>query len=147
MRVAAWLIISGIGMAALEGCAQKKPDPAREVRAFMASWERAIDAKNPTALDSLLARSSGSPPIESQKFLAEIYNAEAIREVNLVGRELDIGDQQAMVRGRLVRSGISDSLSTLILTLIRTKKGWKLAAYRFAPFEPLKDTANLEHTS
>lgn len=135
-------------MAALAACAQKKPDPAQEVRAFMANWERAVDAKNPAALDSLLVTAGKGAAIDPRKFLAEIYSSEGITEVNLVGRELDIAEKQAMVRGRLVRSGISDSLSTLILTLIRTKKGWRLAAYRFVPFEPLKkDTADLEHSS
>ena len=147
MRIAFHLLLIG-GLVALVGCAQKKPDPAQEVRAFMANWERAVDAKNVAALDSLLTTAGNSPAIDSRRFLAEIYSSAGITEVNLLGRELDIGDKQATVKGRLVRSGISDSLSALILTLIRTNKGWKLAAYRFAPFEPVKkDTTNLERSS
>jgi hypothetical protein len=86
-----------------------------------------------------------TPPIEAQKLLAEIYVSEGITQVNLVGRQLNIGEKQAVITGRLVRSGISDSLATLNLTLLRTKKGWRLAAYQLRPFEPLRpDTATTE---
>ena len=127
-------------------CGKKKPDPAQQVRAFMADWERAVDTKNLTAVDSLLAPAENAAPIDAQKFLAEIYVSEGITRVNLVGRQLTIGEKQATVTGRLVRSGISDSLATLNLTLLRTKKGWKLAAYQLRPFEPVKpDTSAAEH--
>ena len=120
-------------------CGKKKPDPAQQVRAFMADWERVVDAKNPAALDSLLTTTENTAPIDPQKFLAEIYNANGITRVNLVGRQLDIGEKQAGVTGRLVRSGIADSMATLNLILLRTKKGWKLAAYQFTPFEPIRE--------
>lgn len=123
-------------------CGKEKPDPAQQVRAFMADWERAIDAKSPAALDSLLTTAENSAPIDAQKFLAKIYSTDGIIRVNLVGRQLDIGEKQSTITGRLVRSGIPDSLATLSLTLLKTKKGWKLAAYHFTPFEPVqKDTA------
>jgi hypothetical protein len=126
-------------------CGKKKPDPAQQIRAFMADWERAIDAKNPAVLDSLLTAAKNTPPIDPQKFLTEIYRSDGITRVNLVGRQMGIGEKQATVTGRLVRSGVPDSLATLSLTLLRTKKGWKLAVYRITPFEPLwKDTANGE---
>jgi hypothetical protein len=129
----------------LAACGKKKPDPAQQLRAFMADWERAVDAKNPAILDSLLTSVENAPPIEAQKLLAEIYVSEGIAQVNLVGRQLNIGEKQAVITGRLVRSGISDSLATLNLTLIRTKKGWKLAAYQLRPFEPVRqDTATTE---
>jgi len=126
-------------------CGKKKPDPAQQIRTFMADWERAIDAKNPAVLDSLLTTAKNTAPVDPQKFLTEIYSSDGITRVNLVGRQLDIGEKQATVTGRLVRSGVPDSLATLTLTLLRTKKGWKLASYRMAPFEPLReDTANRE---
>ena len=128
-------------------CGEKKPDPVQQVRAFMADWERAIDAKNSAALDSLLTTAQNTAPINPKNFLAEIYRAEGITQVNLVGRQLDIGEKQATVTGRLVRSGLADSLATLSLTLLRTRKGWKLAAYQFTPFAPVqKDTTNMETT-
>lgn len=131
----------------LAACGKKKLDPAQQVRAFMADWERVVDAKNPAALDSLLTTAENSGSIDAQKFLAEIYSSEGITRVNLIGRQLDIGEKQASVTGRLVRSGIPDSLVTLNLTLLRTKKGWKLAAYRFTPFEPVReDTGTMETT-
>lgn len=127
---------------AVAACGKKEPDQAQQLRAFMAGWERAVDAKNPAILDSLLTSAENAPPIEAQKLLTEIYVSEGITQVNLVGRRLNIGEKQAVVTGRLVRSGISDSLATLNLTLIRTKKGWKLAAYQLRPFEPVRpDTA------
>ncbi|MCI0329730.1 MAG: hypothetical protein L0196_02085 [candidate division Zixibacteria bacterium] len=136
------LILSAVIFAA---CGKKKPDAAQQVRAFLADWERAVDAKNPAVLDSLLTTVENTTPIDPQKFLAEIYNSTGVTRVDLVGRQLDIGERQAAVTGRLVRSGVSDSLATLNLTLLRTKRGWKLAAYRFAPFAPVKkDTANTE---
>ncbi|MCI0404619.1 MAG: hypothetical protein L0Z48_06905 [candidate division Zixibacteria bacterium] len=136
-----WLTLISI----LVACGKKKPDPAQQIRAFMADWERAIDAKNPAVLDSLLTTAKNIPSIDPQKFLTEIYRSDGITRVNLVGRQLDIGEKQATVTGRLVRSGVPDSLATLSLTLLRTKRGWKLTAYRIAPFEPLrKDTANRE---
>ncbi len=123
-------------------CGKKRPDPTQQVRAFMADWERAVDTKNPVALDSLLTAAGNTAPIDPQKFLAEIYTSESITRINLVGRQLNIGEKQAIVTGRLVRSGIPDSLARLNLTLLRTKNGWKLAGYQFAPFEPVqKDTA------
>ena len=144
MKVALRLLILA---AFVFACGKKKPDPAQQVRAFMAEWERAVDAKNPNALDSLLTAAENSAPIDAQKFLAEIYRSEGITRVNLVGRQLDIGEKQSTVTGRLVRSGIADSLATLSLTLLKTKKGWKLAAYRFTPFEPVrKDTVGMETT-
>ncbi|HXF48763.1 MAG TPA: hypothetical protein VNL73_04985 [Verrucomicrobiae bacterium] len=129
----------------LAACGKKKPDPAQQLRAFMADWERAVDAKNPEVLDSLLTTAKNVPPIDPRQFLAEIYSAEGITRVNLVGRQLDIGEKQATVTGRLVRSGISDSLTTLSLSLLRVKSGWKLAAYQLRPFEPARqDTAGKE---
>lgn len=123
----------------LAACGKKKPDPAQQVRAFMADWERAIDYKNATLLDSLSVAPENTASIDPQKFLAEIYSSNGITRVNLVGRQLDIGEKQASVTGRLVRSGIPDSLMTLSLTLLRTKKGWKLAAYQITPFEPIRE--------
>lgn len=131
----------------LAGCGKKKPDPAQQVRAFMANWERAVDTQNAVLLDSLLTPAENIAPIDPQKFLMEIYNSGGITRVNLVGRQLDIGEKQTTVTGRFIRSGIPDSLATLSLTLLRTKKGWKLAAYQLRPFEPAKrDTAAAEKT-
>lgn len=142
MKVALRLIILAAFVLA---CGKKKPDPAQQLRAFMADWERAIDTQNPTALESLLTTAENTAPIDAQKFLTEMYSPAGITKVNLVGRQLDIREKQATVTGRLVRSGIPDSLATFSLTLLRTKKGWKLAAYQFAPFEsPQKDTAGME---
>ena len=130
-----WLIILTF---AFSGCAKKKPDPAQELRAFMADWERAVDSRSPIMLDSLLTAVDNATPVDAQQFLAEIYSSDGITRVNLVGRQLDIGEKQATVTGRLVRSGISDSLATLSLSLLRTEKGWKLAGYQLRPFEPVK---------
>ncbi|MGH8005335.1 MAG: hypothetical protein ACRECJ_11500 [Limisphaerales bacterium] len=128
-------------------CGKKKPDPAQQVRAFMAEWERAVDTKNPAVLDSLLTTAENTAPIDPQKFLAELYSSDGITRVNLVGRQLDIGEKQATVTGRLIRSGIPDSLATLNLTLLKTRKGWKLAVYQFAAFAPVEeDTGTMETT-
>ena len=113
----------------------------------MADWERAIDTRSAVVLDSLLTAVENIAPIDPQKFLAEIYSSNGITQVNLVGRQLDISEKQALVTGRLIRSGIPDSLTTLSLTLFRTQKGWKLVAYQLRPFEPVKrDTAAVEKT-
>ncbi len=122
----------------LTACGKKKPDPAQEVRAFMSDWERAVDTRNSAALDSLLTTAEPAAPVDAQKFLTEIYNSDGIKAVNLSGRQLDIGEKRATVSGRLVRSGLADSLATLTLTLLKTGKGWRWAAYRWAPFEPVR---------
>ncbi len=127
-------------------CGKKKPDPTQQVRVFMAGWERAIDTRNAALLDSLLTTAENIAPVDPQKFLAEIYSSDGITRVNLIGRRLDIGEKQASVTGRLVRSGIPDSLVTLNLTLLRTKKGWKLVAYQFTPFEPIRENTVEEKT-
>ena len=123
----------------LVACGKKKPDPVQEVRAFMADWERAIDSRNPTALESLLTTVEHSVPIDTRRFLAEIYNSNSVKGVNVVGRKLDIGEKKATVSGRLVRSGLADSLATLTLTLLKTGKGWRWAAYHWEPFKPVKE--------
>ncbi len=138
-----WLTLISI----LVACGKKEPDPAQQIRALMADWERAVDAKNPAVLDSLLTAAKNTAPVDPQKFLTEIYSSDGITRVNLVGRQMDIGEKQATVTGRLVRSGVPDSLATLTLTLLRTKKGWKLAAYQIIPYEPLKkDTSTAGKT-
>lgn len=136
-----FLRLSILTILAFAACGKKKPDPAQQLRAFMADWERAVDAKNPEVLDSLLTTAKNAPPIDPRQFLAEIYSAEGITRVNLVGRQLDIGENQATVTGRLVRSGIPDSLASLSLSLLRVKSGWKLAAYQLRPFEPVRQDA------
>ncbi|HLG93980.1 MAG TPA: hypothetical protein VI546_04020 [candidate division Zixibacteria bacterium] len=136
MKVALRLLVLAVFVFA---CGKKEPDPAQQVRAFMADWERAVDARNPAALNSLLTVAENMAPIDGHKFLAEIYSPDGITGVNLVGRQLNIGEKQATVSGRLVRSGIPDSLAALNLILLKTRKGWKLAAYQFAAFAPVEE--------
>jgi hypothetical protein len=115
----------------LAACGGKKPDSAQEVRTFMANWERAVDSKSAVSLDSLVAKVENGAPVEAQKFLDELYSAPEVRSIDLRGRQFSIGEKQATVSGLLIRSGIPDSVDHLSLILLKTKKGWKLAGYRW----------------
>lgn len=133
------VLLLAIGLTA---CGKKAPDPVQQVRAFMADWQRAVESKNPAVLDSVLVKPENAVPIDASRFLAELYNSPGVKQVKLVERQFAIGEVQASVTGRLVRSGIPDSLAMLSMTLLKTNKGWRVAAYRFSPFEPLRnDTA------
>lgn len=123
---------------ALPACGGKKPDAAQQIRAFMAEWERAVDSQNAIVLDSLFTQPRNSPPIDAQKFLDELYSSPEVKSVDLRGRQFSIGEVQATVSGLLVRSGIPDSMAHLSLVLLKTKKGWKLAAYKWETASPAK---------
>lgn len=114
----------------LAACGGEKPDSAQEVRAFMVNWERAVDSKNPAVLDSLFATASDARlRLAAQKLLNELYSRPEVKSVDLRGRQFSIGEKRTTVSGLLIRSGIPDSTARLSLTLLKTKKGWKLAEY------------------
>lgn len=124
----------------ITACGKKELDVSEQLRAFMAEWERAIDSQNAVVLDSLLVRPENSAAIDPQKFLDELFSTPEVKSVNLSGRQFAIRQNQATVSGLLIRSGIADSIAHLSLTLLKTKKGWKVAAYRWEPAIPAGDT-------
>lgn len=122
-------------------CGKKELDVSEQVRNFMGEWERAVDSQNAVLLDSLLVRPENSAAIDPQKFLDELFSAPDVKSVNLRGRQFAIGQNQATVSGLLIRSGIADSMAHLKLILLKTKKGWKLAAYRWESAVPAGNTS------
>jgi hypothetical protein len=124
----------------LGACGGKKPDPAQEVRVFLANWERAVDSKSVAALDSLIGMAENAAPIKSQKMLDELFSAPGVRSIDLRGRQFSIGEKQAAVSGLLIRSGIPDSMARLSLILLKTQKGWKLVDYQWEPLAPAPDS-------